>query len=229
MQSVDFLEEAEKWVGLIDEDLKSKSRVYTWYYYDENNVDEEFAVPTAEPWEYTFKFVIKDNKVPVYERIWDGYGYPKLIRERVDLTNKWVKSYTREGKVHTFEKVSYFEEKGDRLSSEMYVLKAMINDKSDVLMNIIRGGGVHPIYGLVKGICEVCSPSSGEYYNSSNYHYKLNKYDKKSNEGNTVYDCRMEVVNKDVEEGWKKQLKKEGKDVPEETEKRRRNRFEGNK
>ena len=97
-------------VQLIQRDLESKSRIYTWatnectckltgFAKDENGepinglsyagwepkpFDETEIV---QPWEVTFSFeFLVDDKI-VYQRIWDGSQYPKYVRNTVDLTN----------------------------------------------------------------------------------------------------------------------------------------------
>lgn len=157
MQSLDFKDTIDEIVTMIDNDLKSKSRVYTWYYYDEKNPDPEFTEPLLEPWKSTFKFVVTDNKRPVITKIWDGYGYPKSVRDKVDIVNKTVKITTRDGKTFVFDKETYFEENKDRLSPELYVLRAQIMDKPDLLL------------AITKKICETCSPREDGYQTTSDY------------------------------------------------------------
>lgn len=157
MSTMDFKESMDGICKMIDEDLKSKSRVYTWYYYDEENPDDEFVLPTLSPWESTFKFVVTDNKKEVYTKIWDGYGYPKAIREKVDIANKTVKITTKDGSVYSYDKEAYFKEYEGRLSPEIYVMKAMMGDKPDLLIAITRR------------ICELCSPREDGYQTIKDY------------------------------------------------------------
>ena len=157
MQTLDFKCVFDGLVNKIQEDLKSKSRVYTWYYFNEDDILDEFKKPLLKPWECTFRFEITDNKKLVMSRIWDGYSYPKAIREKVDLTNKLVKIVTKDGMTYTFDKSTYFEENKDRLSPEMYVLRAMIMDKQDLLTHII------------KTICKNCSPREDMFQTIGNY------------------------------------------------------------
>lgn len=146
MDTVVFNEVVNNITRLIDEDLKDKSIVYTTYYYNPNDVSEEFTAPLSKPWESTFKLVICDNKKPVITRIWDGYGYPRAIRDRVDLTNKKVRITNKSGQVFTYDKEDFFKD-NNRLSLELTALKEMIYDKQDVLMQIINT------------ICDTCSLS----------------------------------------------------------------------
>ena len=152
MGTLEFKNAVDSVVKLIDDDLKSKSRVFTWYYFNPNEPDvfEEFAGKPLEPWACTFKLVISDNHREVISRIWDGYAYPKPIREKVDLSNKSVKVMNKEGQTFSYEKESFFKSNEGRLSFEHEVLKAMIGDKPDVLLQI------------TKKICEACSPSREE-------------------------------------------------------------------
>lgn len=150
MNSIEFKYAIDDIVNMIDNDLKSKSRVYTWYFFDEKNTEDEFSEQLIEPWECTFKFVILDNKREVFTKIWDGRGYPKSVREKVDLANKFVKIVGRDGKIMMYEKEKYFETNKDKLSHELYVLRSQIIDKGDVLLNITRR------------ICDICSPKDGQ-------------------------------------------------------------------
>lgn len=157
MQSRDFKLKVDEIIRMVQSDLNSKSRVYTWYFYDETDEESEFKQPLIDPWECTFKFVITDNKVPVITKIWDGRCYPKSVREKVDFTNKVVKITTKDGKTFTYDKESFFEERKDRLTPELYVLRAQIMDKPDLLLAITHK------------ICEVCSPREGSYQTTSDY------------------------------------------------------------
>lgn len=160
MSTIDFKESMDNIVNVIDNDLKSKSRVYTWYNFDENYTDDEFSAPLIEPWECTFKFVVTDNKKEMYTKIWDGRWYPKAIREKVDIANKTVKVLTKNGDLLTLDKESYFKENEGRLNNEMYLMKAMMNDKVDLLAVI------------TKRICELCSPREDGYQNLKDYAYE---------------------------------------------------------
>lgn len=151
MQTIEFKHIIDEIVRMIDEDLKSKSRVYTWHYYNPNSEvgNEEFEVPTIDPWVCTFKFTVTDNKQEIISRIWDGYAYPRNVRERVDLSNKYVKFATKDGKNFSYEKEAFFERNGDRLTFEQEVLKGMIMDKQDLIAPI------------TKLICDTCSLPKG--------------------------------------------------------------------
>ena len=157
MQSINFKETVDSIVMDIDNDLKSKSRVYTWYYFNEDDILDEFKNELLKPWECTFKFEVYDNGKTVISKIWDGYAYPKAVREKVDITNKIVKITTKEGKQYSFDKDEYFKENEGKLNAEMYVLKAMINDKKDLVSAITRK------------ICESCSPREDLYTSINDY------------------------------------------------------------
>ena len=221
MNTLEFKDTVDKVVKLIDDDLKSKSRVFTWYYFNPNEPDvfEEFAGKPLEPWACTFKLVISDNKREVISRIWDGYAYPKPIREKVDLSNKNVKVTNKDGQSFSYEKESFFKSNDGRLSFEHEVLKAMIGDKPDVLLQI------------TKKICEACSPTKEEIkeagrFNpreSSKYLTNYTTYEdyypgsettiKKDSDGNEVkvtkkigkpkrYAYSLYLTNKKVENAW---------------------------
>ena len=144
MNSVNFKEKIDQIVAMIDNDLKSKSRVYTWYYYNpecpEANPDvaEEFNSPLIEPWECAFKLVITDNGHDVITKIWDGRAYPKFIRNRVDLTNRVVRLIDRDGNVTTFDKDTFFNNPEGRFTPEQLALRGMIMDKVDLLAQITK-------------------------------------------------------------------------------------------
>lgn len=139
MNSIEFKHTCDYLVNLIDEDLKSKSRVYTWYYFDENNPNEndEFKAELAAPWEYTFKFVIYDNKKEMYVRIWDGYGYPKFVRSQVDITNKYIKLQDKDGRSFSYEKEAYVKNVGNKMPFDAYLQRSMFMDKDDLIKVIL--------------------------------------------------------------------------------------------
>ena len=59
--------------------------------------------------------------------------------------------------MYSYDKETYFEENKDRLSPELYVLKAQIFDKPDLLL------------AITKKICEACSPREDSYQVTSDY------------------------------------------------------------
>ena len=207
MNTLEFKETVDSVVKLIDDDLKSKSRVFTWYYFNPNEPDafEEFAGKPLEPWTCTFKLVISDNKREVISKIWDGYAYPKPIREKVDLSNKNVKVTNKDGQSFSYEKESFFKSNDGRLSFEHEVLKAMIGDKPDVLLQI------------TKKICEACSPSKEEikekgYFDpreNSKYLSKytvIDDYGKDENGKQRKYSYSLYLANKKNEKDWERSV-----------------------
>ena len=220
MNTSDFKGTVDEIVHIVDNDLKSKSRVYTWYYFNpqfpEDN--EEFINPLIEPWLCTFKLVISDNKRDVITKIWDGYAYPKYIREKVDLGNKSVKVINKDGQTFVYDKETFFKTNEGRLSFEHEVLRSMIMDKQDVLLQI------------TKKICEACSATKDEIKDnnlkgrfdpkeSSKY---LAKYtvieefgnDKKFEEANggkvkpRKYAYSLYLANKKIEREWEGAVQK---------------------
>lgn len=195
MNTLEFKEKVDEIVEMIDDDLKSKSRVYTWFYYNPKfpKDDEQFTSPLIEPWVCTFKFVVSDNKRNVITKIWDGYAYPKAIREKVDLSNKNVKVSGKDGQTFIYDKETFFKSNEGRLSFEHEVLKSMIMDKSDVLSQI------------TKKICEACSPSRDEIKEKG--HFDPKDSQKYLNNYTTVDTFYPEAVKETDEEGnvkWKK-------------------------
>ena len=190
MESLEFKNEVDNIVKLIQDDLVSKSRVYTWYYFNPNEKEplEEFTEPLAEPWECTFKFVISDRRKPVITRIWDGYAYPKAVREKVDLTNKLVKFTNREGKQFIFDKDGFFNNPENKVTYDQQVLKAQIMDKSDLIVQI------------TKMICETCSPSGGDFKTTSDYTLV-------DEIGDNRYNLNLRAHNRKIEKAWETVLK----------------------
>ena len=200
MESVEFKHKVDDIVKMIDDDLKSKSRVFTWYYFNpsEPEVFEDFAGKPIEPWECTFKFEVTDNKVPVISKIWDGSVYPKPIRDKVDISNKTVKVISKDGKVYTYDKESFFKSNEGRLSFEQEVLKAMIGDKTDLLLQI------------TKGICEACSVHDDSFTKIGDY--TLSEYYGKDANGKDVkYDFNIDAYNRKLERKWMKLASEDAK------------------
>src|SRR5574344_1290361 len=184
INTIDFKEKMDSLVKMIDRDLKSKTRVYTWYNFyhatyqlkqttilDENDkeriiffteeepveVPSEFSEPLLEPWECTFKIVVMDGTHPIYTKIWDGGTYVKAVRKNYDITNKWVKWSNKDGKNFAVLKESYFKDNNSDLSPKMSMLKAMIMDKPKLSNEIIRK------------ICGACSVKKNGYHNITDY------------------------------------------------------------
>lgn len=203
MSTLNFKNTVDSIVKLIDDDLKSKTRIYTWYYWDENKelyyVDNSLEENLIEPWECTFKFVITDNKREVFSKIWDGRNYPRAIRDRVDLSNKIVTITNKDGKVYTFDKETYFNENKDRLTSEMYILKAMMYDKPNLLTLI------------TKKICESCSYRNGEYQSIKDYITEdvyCNKDFKRDENGVAINTNLCDLVDNGISKKYQFNIKK---------------------
>lgn len=167
MQSPEFKAEVDKIVSLIDEDLKSKTRIYSYYHLPEFKFKEEtVTIPEWEPemckdplideGVSTFKFIVYDDGREVISKTWDGRYYPNYVRKSVDLTNKQVKIIKGE-KVSIYDKEKFFDNQGTQLFGELYVLRQMIYDKEDLIPKI------------QKLIYEVCSSFDGYYEKTSDY------------------------------------------------------------
>lgn len=113
LHSLELKECVDDIVNMINRDLKSKSRVYTWcnmpmeikttvngkrtigVYHGSNpladDMSEEFSTPISETNQTTFKFTLFDKGKPVITKIWSGDGYQFSVRNSVDLTNKKFK------------------------------------------------------------------------------------------------------------------------------------------
>jgi len=193
MESLDFKDKVDEIVGMIDNDLKSKSRVYLWYNFNPNEPDanEEFNSELIAPWECTFKFEVSDNHKVMISKIWDGYAYPRQIREKVDISNRNVKISNKDGRVYVYDKESFFKANDDRLTFEQQVLKGMIMDKSDLLAQI------------TKQICEACSVHDGAYTDVNDY-VLSESYGKNANGEEVVYNFNIDAQNKKLERKWLK-------------------------
>lgn len=88
LYSIELKECIDDIVNIIKRDLKSKSRTYMWYNYDESYVTPEFSTPISDKQQSTFKFTIFDGDKAIITKIWSGDEYPFLVRNGVDLTNK---------------------------------------------------------------------------------------------------------------------------------------------
>lgn len=151
LESLEAKETFDECVRMIQNDLVSKSRVYSWYTSNEpikltgfgeeaDNV-EMFKYPEEivdlyqdderpQPYEMSFKFsFIIDGKV-AYERIWDGSVYQKYVRNSVDLTNS---------------DVMYKDKNPVTLPFNIAIIRRMTVEKIDL------------VYHIIKKICEVLS------------------------------------------------------------------------
>lgn len=204
MYTAEFKEVVDRAVQLIDNDLKSKSRVWLWYNHNSEFPEwcEETNAPLLEPWACTFKFVVYDNKTEVITKIWDGYAYPRIVRDNVDLTNKKVKITNKAGQTFVYDKDTFFASR-DVFPFELEVLRGMIMDKSDVLLQI------------TKRICEACSQSKDEAKDktgrtvASDDRY-ISRYtiseDWGEGDNKRTYYYSLKAANKKVEKAWEKAL-----------------------
>lgn len=186
MQTPEFKDEVDKIVELIDEDLKSKSRVYTWYHNVPETPEWEPEImldPLIPEGEFVLRFVVYDNGEEVISKQWDARYYPSYVRKNIDLTNRQVK-ITKEDRTNTYDKDKFFADHGSQLSGDLYVLKCMISDKENLV----------PL--IQKCIYEVCSSFDGYYEKASDYHSVVdfkNTVVKRDANGNPMY---VQKVNK---------------------------------
>lgn len=184
MYTPEFKSEVDKMVELIDEDLKSKSRVYTWYHLNTEHPEWEPEImidPLIEAGTSMLKLVIYDNGKEVISKAWDARYYPNYVRKSIDLTNHQVKIMKGET-TNIYDKDEFFADYGNELYGNLYVLKHMISDK-DSLVPVIQ-----------KMIYEVCSSFDGFYEKISDYNtieeYK-NDVVKRDSDGNPMYTQRF--------------------------------------
>lgn len=204
MESAEFKDRVDDIVRMIDNDLKSKSRVFTWYYFNpmEAELFDEYAGKRIQPWECTFRFEVLDKKRVVISKVWDGYAYPKPIRDKVDISNRFVKLTSKDGRTYSYEKESFFKSNEDRLTFEQQVLKGMIGDKSDLLIQI------------TKQICEVCSTHDDQFTKIGDY--TMTEYYGKDIKGHNVsYNFNIEAQNKKLERKWYKLVMEDKKKIEE--------------
>lgn len=95
LYSLNLKEVIDELVVVIDRDLKSKSRVYLWYFYNKDHIDAEFIEPIPKEDVVTFKLSFLDGDKTVISKIWSGDYYPLSIRNDVDLTNKKYRNLSR--------------------------------------------------------------------------------------------------------------------------------------
>lgn len=207
METLDFKNLVDDLVKMIDDDLKSKSRVYTWYQFNPmfEDVEDEFHTEPAKEGEYMFKFVVFDNKRPVIQRIWDGWGYPQYVRRRVDVTNKNVCLVSKDGTQRIYDKNRFFGNREGNLSLDMEMIKSMIMDKTDLS------------YIIQRRICDACSVSRSDLkddvrYDRRNYDKYLEMFETsaefETEGGRTVYDLNLSRINRGVEKRWDNLLQK---------------------
>lgn len=188
MQTLDFASTVDECVTLIDNDLKSKSRVYIWYYFEPDLKDDPMMTNNLKLGECTFKFVIYDNEREVFSKIWDGYGYPSMVRNNIDLTNSIVKIISRAGDVYTYDR-AYFEANADKLWPDLYVRKCMFWDKPNLI----------PL--IIEKIVDSCSSKEDGYENINDYDTLLT-FGKGANK--VTYNTSLYHANKKYFKEWEK-------------------------
>jgi hypothetical protein len=195
--SMDFKDTMDKIVKWLDDDLKSKSRVYLWYNVDlDSNEKEEDEMPLPNPWETTFKIVVTDNEKEVFSKIWDGSYYPPYIKQNVDIINKYFQvATTASGEPITKE---YSKIDKNRLDNDHY-MKYMVGKDRENFSDVI-----------IKAICEVCSPER-TYYDKGGKLIKVGKHSKESDfETNVKYGDKSYNLNgfDDTMKAWEKSVSK---------------------
>ena len=138
LRSIELKECVDDIVNLIDADLKSKSRVYTWYNYDTNFVTDEFKEKISETEKTVLKFSFYDGEKPIITKIWSSDFYPCSVRSSVDLTNKKYKTNQQE-----------------QLDFVKQILKKASSDKEDLT------------YIIMKHLMTVCSSFYSKEYDKN--------------------------------------------------------------
>lgn len=197
MQTLEFKDCVDRVVELIQDDLKSKSRVYVWYHNVPEFPDWEPEVmtsPLVDEGTNVFKFVILYRGKEVISRAWDGRYYPKYVRKTVDLTNRQVKIFKKDETAYIYDKNVFFEENGDNLYGDLYMLKGMIMDKEDL---------VPKIQNL---IIETCS-SNGGYFDAIDNYQNVATY--KGKDGKVrKYNLNIRKANSNYIKSWERAVAK---------------------
>lgn len=191
LTSLDLKEVLDKAVDLIQDDLKAKSEVYTYYTTPSTDVqltgfkegeektfvsqapvsaEERNADSILEPYEVTFKFEFLVDDRPVYTKIWDGTQYPKYVRNGVDITNS---------------DASYRGRSDDELGYNITLVKRMTNGRKDL------------VYEIIHSICDVCSHTYAE-----------------GNEGYDTYEEYGNLVGYETDENGNFKTDEEGNKIP---------------
>ncbi len=139
LHSLNLKEAMDELVIVIDRDLKSKSRVYLWYFYNKDYEDAEFTEPIPKEDTVTFKLSFLDGDKTVISKIWSGDYYPLSIRGDVDLTNKKYKNLPRDD--YDFTKKVMQKASFDKLDVTSLIMrhlssvcKCHINSKNDKII-----------------------------------------------------------------------------------------------
>ena len=139
MYSLQMLDAMDGIVREIQDDLAAKSRIYVWYYYDEN-LKDDLTEPLPEEWTYTFRVEVTDNGRLMYSKIFDGRYYPKAIRDKIELTNRYITVKDK--------RIELSQLDPNRIGFETNMQLKFIKDRKDLMM------------GAVRTICDTCSPTS---------------------------------------------------------------------
>lgn len=113
INSLELKETIDEITTLIDRDIKSKSRTYTWWnmptemiiedgkvkrigvYHGKDarskDISNEFTTNVSLENNSTFKFTFLDGKNVIMSKVWCGDFYPFIVRNTVDITNKRYK------------------------------------------------------------------------------------------------------------------------------------------
>jgi hypothetical protein len=150
-------------VNIIDEDLKSKSRVYLYstcstfareedlrkqqevgkYKYEVwLEMEDEFKGKSDDKTENILSFKFSVNKNPIIEKIWSADYYPSFIRKNIDLTSN----------------TQFKGNSDDKTSKYEYTILKYINNGREELVPII-----------ISILRDACSLSNSEYKTISNY------------------------------------------------------------
>lgn len=195
METLEFKNCVDEIVSMIQDDLKTKSRVWTWYNFNPENPDMnkpamvELTSPTIKPWECTFKFEITDNGHPVITKIWDGSCYPRAVRDNVDLANKSVKVPDGKGGMISVDKESFFGKNKDNIFGDLLVTRAMIMGRPDVLSAITKK--IVDTCSSVDNLNKRGNTNTSEVYGNGQQGVKSKKY-----------NFSIEAYNNKVLSGW---------------------------
>ena len=233
MVSTQFLDEFNSIVDLIQDDLNSKSRVYTWYHTNTEHPDWEPEImtdPLIPEGQCVIKFAMFDYDREVISRVWDARYYPAYIRKNIDLTNKQVR-VIRDDKVVTYDKDVFFAE-NPQISGEMYILREMLAGKEDLtqaIQNIIystcfEGDEFEKIsdYELAESyytcdykrdaegnaICEQQVIDGVPQVDALGRPWMEYKYEKRQTGNSKKYNLNIQHYNRKLEEEWDKATKK---------------------
>ena len=88
-------------------------------------------------------YMTKENKSPIYSRVWDGTDYPKFIRGNIDLSNS-----------------------KNKFNMELRPFDA-------VLVNLFNKGREDLVSRIIDEICDVCSDESIKYTTTLTYGDKV--------------------------------------------------------